>query len=54
MVFRLRQSSGVAIEHLSRNPQEKEVLLRKGTVFRVIDRTQTAGYLIIDGEEVSR
>lgn len=52
VVFRLRQKSGVAIEHLSHQHQEREVLLPKGAKFHIDGRSQAGGFLIVDGHEV--
>ena len=53
-VLRLRQQSGVAVEHLSNTSSEREVMLPKGTSFRITGRGQTGGFLVIDAEEIAR
>lgn len=52
VALRLKEKSGIAIEHLSQNHRETEVLLKKGTTFRITGRGQSAGWLVIDAEEV--
>ena len=52
VVFRLKEKSGIAVEHLSRgHKEEREVLLKKGTTFNVIGRSQASGWLVVDAVE---
>lgn len=50
-VIVLRQRSGVPIETMSKNKTEKEVLLRRGTKYRVVSRYYSGGILHIEAEE---
>jgi hypothetical protein len=55
ILYVLRQKTGVAVEHISSVPREREILMRRGTVFKTTGLSRLEGaerILVVEAEEV--